>query len=125
MLLTLVIIVAIFYLKVYTQQSTKILFLYYILCYILYNMKHNKSSFILFATILTIMYMYSDIKKSGCNLYSNDIRLHLENDSIVESNQKNRLVFWGTKYVVIGKGSTKSALLYPTSQIKQIEWVAR
>jgi len=114
----------IWYLIAIAEPNVYILCFALIVSFIIYNINSSKRYIILFGIFLfAVLFIYNNLKKNNNLLYSNDIRLHLDNDSIVESNQKHRLVFWGTKYVVIQKDSTKSALLYPVSQIKRIEWI--
>lgn len=57
-------------------------------------------------------------------LYSNYIKLKLDDGNIVESDSVNKLVFLGTKYVVI-ENDSPNVKLYPTDRIKEIDWIKK
>lgn len=56
--------------------------------------------------------------------YSNYIKFELDNGNIVKSDSVNKLIFFGTKYIVI-ENDSPNVKLYPTDRIKEIDWIKK
>lgn len=87
--------------------------------------KYRKMDIIILGVIFVIIAsIYGQLTKEKAVLHSNDIKLELENGEFVESDSINKLVFLGTKYVVI-ENDSPNVKLYPTDRIKEIYWTKK
>lgn len=87
--------------------------------------KYRKMDIIILGVIFVITAsIYGKLTKEGSVLHSNIIRLKLDNGELVESDSINRLVFLGTKYIII-ENDSPNVKLYPTERIKEIDWIEK
>lgn len=85
--------------------------------------KYKNIDIIALATIfLFITFMFNITKKNNSRLYINDIKVILSNDEVIKSDSINKLVFLGTKYIIL-ENDSPNVKLYPTERIKEIEWI--
>lgn len=56
--------------------------------------------------------------------YSNYVKIKLDDGNIIESDSINKLIFLGTKYVVI-ENDSPNVKLYPTDRVKEIDWMKK
>lgn len=87
-----------------------------------------KYDMIYLAIIGTIFYMttsiYRDTNQANNCFYSNDIIFNINSGETIKSDSVNNLIFFGNKYIVMQSDSS-TVKLYPTSNIKDIEWIKR
>ena len=71
---------------------------------------------------IATLFFCSDVKKRIPHFYNTTVKIESINGDIIETDAQHRLVFLGTKYIVVQEDST-NAKLYPTNGIKNIEWI--
>ena len=55
-------------------------------------------------------------------LYNNDVRITFTDGRIVQSDQQHRLIFFGSKYIVLTSNKV-NANLYLTKDIQEVQWI--
>ncbi|MBD9092283.1 MAG: hypothetical protein EGQ20_07125 [Bacteroides oleiciplenus] len=101
---------------------TAILILLMLLIAIVYY--HYRNYIIVFSISMFVFtkVTYDNIIKEGKQLYGNDIKIELNDGKIVQSDSINKLIFFGTKYIIL-ENDSPNVKLYPTDKIKEIEWI--
>lgn len=85
--------------------------------------KYGKTDIVFIVFIFFIMLIYCDrTKEEVSDIYNSDIKVEFTNGETIETDAKHKLIFWGTKYIIIQNDSV-NAKLYPTERIKEIEWI--
>lgn len=85
--------------------------------------KYGKADIVFAIFIFFIMIIYCDhTKKEVSEIYNSDIKVEFTNGETIETDAKHKLIFWGTKFIIIQNDSI-NAKLYPTERIKEIEWI--
>lgn len=80
--------------------------------------------FILVSIFYITTSIYRDSNQAHESLYSNDIIINLNSGETIKSDSVNNLIFFGAKYIIMQSDSS-TVKLYPTSTIKDIEWINR
>lgn len=108
----------------YTIKNSNIPFLIIIaLLSIFIYYKYGKLDIIILSIIYIITTVcYKDVFGKHETVYSSDIKLELASGKTVQSDSIHKVIFIGSKYVIIQSDSL-SVKLYPTSEIKEIEWI--
>lgn len=119
-LITSVILTIIVFIKV--NWTTAILTSLILLIAIVYY--HYRNYIIVFSISMFVFtkVTYDNIIKEGKQLYGNDIKIELNDGKIVQSDSINKLIFFGTKYIIL-ENDSPNVKLYPTDKIKEIEWI--
>lgn len=90
---------------------------------VLYFSKNQLLSIVCFVVLIFAFVYYEVGNITNHNpLFNNYVKFELSNDKIITSDNKDhRLIFWGTKYVILQNGKN-NVKLYPTSEIREVEW---
>lgn len=98
---------------------TGLIFMIALLAYLRFN---TLDIIVICVIFLITAGVYGDFKAKHETLYSSDIKIEMTDGRIITSDINHKLVFFGTKYIIIQSDSTNTKL-YPTSDIKEIEWI--
>ena len=106
----------------YKSKTIAILLTLIVLTAIVYY--HYRNYIIVFSISMFVFtkVTYDNIIKEGKQLYGNDIKIELNDGKIVQSDSINKLIFFGTKYIIL-ENDSPNVKLYPTDKIKEIEWI--
>ena len=117
--LILIIVTTSFILDLYPAAS-----IYYIIAGAVFAYcKYGRGDIIFHLMIfIAMLFFCSDVKKRIPHFYNTTVKIESINGDIIETDAQHRLVFLGTKYIVVQEDST-NAKLYPTNGIKNIEWI--
>lgn len=125
MLLFLFLFAVLLYVLSYGDLYTSILVLVvFAVATFLYYIYRKKDTIILGTIFVFIFSIYGKATKEKAVLHSNDIILKLDNGEFVGSDSINKLVFLGTKYIVI-ENDSPNVKLYPTDRINEINWIKK
>lgn len=98
-----------------------VVFLFVVGTVSLYSIYPKADVIALIVFFVAIISIYNGVVGSKAP-YSNYIKLELDDGKIVESDSIDKLIFLGTKYVII-ENDSPNVKLYPTDRIKEIDWI--
>lgn len=121
--ITLAIVILFFLILEYQDKGyiSPLICIIYLTAIYLYH-KHKSTIIILLSLFILTKLGYNYVIKEGSELYTNDVKLKLNDGKTVESDNLHKLVFFGTKYIVI-ESDSPNVKLYPIKEIKEIEWI--
>lgn len=92
--------------------------------FVIYYYSKEKLLSILFFMISIFAFYYCEVQNRANHnpLFNNYVKFELSNGkTVVSDNKDHRLIFFGAKYVILQNGEN-SVNLYPTSEIREVEW---
>lgn len=107
---------------IFVSRTVIILFVLVILATIAYCYYRDFTTILLIYVFLSAKVIYDDVLKKGEQLYGNNIKIELIDGQTIMSDSINKLVFFGTKYIIL-ENDSPNVKLYPTDRVVEIEWI--